>query len=106
LQSYLLLFFPKIYSIKDIHIVPPSPISKQTFKAKINEKFEPLKIDENSPKKNKVTPIKTPRAIRLIIGCSEALKLAMKIPMIISTNTVSITFPFFHLCYFFDQLQI
>ena len=92
LQSYLLLF-PKIYSIREIHRVTPSPISKQTFKAKINEKFEPLKTDENNPKKNKVIPIKTPRAIKLIIGCSEALKLAMKTPMIISTNTVSITFP-------------
>lgn len=54
--------------MRDIHKVSPSPTIEQTFKAKIKEKFEPLKIDENKPKKNKINPIKIPRTTKLIIG--------------------------------------
>ncbi|NUF65613.1 hypothetical protein HUN37_22210 [Acinetobacter bereziniae] len=84
---------PKINSIKKTHIVPTNPTTEQTFKAKIKEKFEPLTIDENKPIKKQVSPIIKPRIIKLIIGCSTALKLAMNTLIIISTNIFNIISP-------------
>ncbi|EPH32370.1 hypothetical protein L293_1463 [Acinetobacter gyllenbergii CIP 110306 = MTCC 11365] len=79
-------------STKNTNRLITNPPIKLIIKPNKNELFLPSIKSEKKIIHKTVTPITTPLTTTLIIGCSEALKLAINTLIIISTRIVRILF--------------